>query len=719
MSDIVSVKLFEPVQGINRTLCLPKNGMTINELEALLSATFNGCEFVGINDSIKEIEYPLALLAQNPTLLQSTRRPLTLILHQESKEHLLDTGDIATYDSEHTLYTDEMAEITFSQLDLNGDNYIHIEEMIEYLTMAFEYLCAASTQFAQSMKNSPKDLAIYAARHCFEMTQTAEDKYLTIDTFIAWYLGPSEDQTRALVIGAIEAFYQATGGIDQPLHKPRSPTELSGSDQPIFTYDDKESLLRLPTNNATATNLYDEEFIDMESIDPDYDEIQPEKNESSIFEEYDGKPITVEKARQIIGLDAFPSSFVVAFFEELVEEGGLVKHAKFHYGLSKLITRNYMTLSAADRAVADHIITSIYPLCDLDDSGSADARDILTMLLLFCGGNVEGKAHSAFYLFSDDDNCVSAERFASCLTSIFKIVSVLDSDFAVDSSPDTIAATFTINVWKQAGLRLYLDERLSQETFEKWFILIISQFEENENGSIHREYTNEPLRKNEDNYDNIVDEDEDALELDEYYERSPPAVILELRRARAILGLKGYSADDLMETLGESSPNGKLSASSFLATINNITRLSMYDEEKRAEALRLGMKIFKYFDMDSSGYVPYIDFAVGLTTLSDSPTEDKIMVNFVLLDENGDGYLTFAEFERMIIANMKVVLAASSIAASKVHSLVPSLTESPYILARAALLECLKTIQPINGLLSIQNVIAMCDDCCLIADADT
>jgi len=464
----------------------------------------------------------------------------------------------------------------------------------------------------------------------------------------------------------------------------------------------------------------------MESIDPDYDEIQPEKNESSLFEEYDGEPITVKKARQIIGLDAFPSSFVVAFFEELVEEGGLVKHAKFHYGLSKLITRNYMTLSVTDRAAADHIITSIYPLCDLDDSGCADACDILTMLILFCGGDVEGKAHSAFYLFSDDDSCVSAERFASCLTSIFKIISVLDSEFAVDSSPDNISAAFTINVWKQAGLRLYLDEKLSQETFEKWFILIISQFEDKENGFIHQEYTNEPSKQNNNefnhnfsNYDNIVDEDEDAIDLDKYDERSQPAVILELRRARVILGLKGYSADDLMETLGESAPNGKLSASSFLATINNITRLSMYDEEKRAEALRLGMKIFKYFDMDSSGYVPYIDFAVGLTTLCDSPTEDKIMVNFVLLDEDGDGHLTIEEFERIIIANMKVVLAASSIAASKVFSLVPSLTEAPYILARATLLECIKTIQPVNGLLSVQNVIAACDDCCLIADGDT
>lgn len=406
----------------------------ITKLESLLSVAFNGCHFVGLHDSKDDIEYTLSLLASNPSILQSTKRPLSLILNQESKDALLESDDVATYDSEHTLYTDEMAEITFYQLDLNGDNLIHIEEMIEYLTMAFEYLCVASKQFAQSMKNSPKDLAVYAARHCFQMTQTRQDEYLTIDTFIAWYLGPSEDQTRALVIGAIEAFYQATGGVDQPLRKPTSPTELAGNNQPIFTIDDKESLLRIPSS-STASNLYNEEFYEMESNDePDYDEIQsPSKGDVS-FEDYNGEPISLLQARSIIGLDAFPSSFVVAFFEELVEEGGILKHAKFHYGLSKLISRNYMTLSVADRATADHIITSIYPLCELDESGCADARDVVTMLLLFCGGDLEGKAHSAFYLFSDDDNEVSAERMASCLTSIFKIISVLDPTFADESA---------------------------------------------------------------------------------------------------------------------------------------------------------------------------------------------------------------------------------------------------------------------------------------------
>lgn len=712
MSDSILIKLFEPIQGINRTICLPSSGITLQELESLLSVAFNGCHFVGLHDSKDDIEYTLSLLASNPSILQSTKRPLSLILNQESKDALLESDDVATYDSEHTLYTDEMAEITFYQLDLNGDNLIHIEEMIEYLTMAFEYLCVASKQFAQSMKNSPKDLAVYAARHCFQMTQTRQDEYLTIDTFIAWYLGPSEDQTRALVIGAIEAFYQATGGVDQPLRKPTSPTDfLAGNNQPIFTIDDKESLLRIP---SSASNLYNEEFYEMESNDePDYDEIQsPSKGDVS-FEDYNGEPISLSQARSIIGLDAFPSSFVVAFFEELVEEGGILKHAKFHYGLSKLISRNYMTLSVADRATADHIITSIYPLCELDESGCADARDVVTMLLLFCGGDLEGKAHSAFYLFSDDDNEVSAERMASCLTSIFKIISVLDPTFADESAPDNIAATLTLNIWAQAGLTLYNEQKLTQDTFEKWFILIAAQFEDDSNASSPLEYSHQPAQeRKEENYT-----DDDAIDLNEEEDKPPSAVILELRKARSILGLTGYSADDLMETLGESAPNGKLSATAFLATLNNITRLSMYDEEKRAEALRLGMKIFKYFDSDSSGYVSYIDFTVGLTSLCDSPIEDKIMVNFVLLDEDGDGLLTFTEFEQMIISNMKVVLASSSLAASKVHSLVPSISEAPILLARAAIFEAIRTVNAVNGLLSIQNVLSICDDCCMIASS--
>ena len=89
MSDNIQIKLFEPIQGINRTICLPSTGITILELESLLSVVFNGCQFVGLHDSKDDIEYPLALLASNPKILQATKRPLSLILNQESKEALL------------------------------------------------------------------------------------------------------------------------------------------------------------------------------------------------------------------------------------------------------------------------------------------------------------------------------------------------------------------------------------------------------------------------------------------------------------------------------------------------------------------------------------------------------------------------------------------------------------------------------------------------------
>jgi hypothetical protein len=129
--SVTYIKLFEPIFGINRTLVLPSEGLSLDDLQSIIKSSFSGYDAIGLHDSKSGIDYPISLLAKNPSLLCSSR-PLTIILNNENRDKLLAENDskLAQESSETTLYTEDMAELSFRQLDLNKDGLVHKEEMV-------------------------------------------------------------------------------------------------------------------------------------------------------------------------------------------------------------------------------------------------------------------------------------------------------------------------------------------------------------------------------------------------------------------------------------------------------------------------------------------------------------------------------------------------------------------------------------------------------------
>lgn len=72
--------------------------------------------------------------------------------------------------------------------------------------------------------------------------------------------------------------------------------------------------------------------------------------------------------------------------------------------------------------------------------------------------------------------------------------------------------------------------------------------------------------------------------------------------------------------------------------------------------------------------VVFSTFAAGLAFLcGGSPTEDKIMVAFTLVDSDSDGFITAAEFTELITSSLKVVAVCSTIVQNKILQLGSSL----------------------------------------------
>ena len=188
---------------------------------------------------------------------------------------------------------------------------------------------------------------------------------------------------------------------------------------------------------------------------------------------------------------------------------------------------------------------------------------------------------------------------------------------------------------------------------------------------------------------------------------SPSAIVLELRRARSLLGLDAYPAEDLMETLGERSTGGFLPYSAWLETIQFITQLAGR-QSSCIEALTLGRKLFDAFSpamIRGEPCVAFVPFVAGLSSLCSSPPEDKFAVSFALIDGDSDGHITSTEFYTLVLSYLNVVSACSALAEAKLGAAKVPLGH----LARAVVAEAQRTCGP--GDFSRETVAEIATDC--------
>jgi Ca2+-binding EF-hand superfamily protein len=536
------------------------------------------------------------------------------------------------------------------------------------------------------------------------------------------------------MIFAIESFSDITN-VEQDMLT--SPSSISGKDQPFFSIDDRESLVKMPSlplgdnyeENSISSEDEEDHYSEEDENDVEYEDenilllknnktkISDQNNDdsNSPFVEYDGRHIGIQNGCQILGLNSFSSGYIIQHFRDLSEDNGtsygIISHSRFHQGLSSLINRHYSTLSVSNQAIADYIISCLFVFFDHDESGYFDLQDLSCGLLLLCGGSLREKSESASIIIKDQYSFdeIAAERMASCFTSIFKVAMCLDPNFISMSTAEDVAAEITISAWAKSGLALYEDDKLPRSDFESWVNIVLSQFQdESEDKHVS---DNDSIGQNiNSSHSNNVNSDTESEGDD--LEDSSSSVILELRAARSILGLENYTADDLMETLGESASHGILSMNSFLEALTNISGLTI-PVDQRPISLSLGKRIFNYFDVEGKGTVLYSDFAAGFSTLSDSPYSDKIMVGFTCLDGDGDGLLSFKEVERLILANLKVTVASSAAANNKLNDSSVDLNSLAFIVTHDGFssleVHC-------NSYLNLEQVLFIAGDCMRVSN---
>lgn len=508
-------------------------------------------------------------------------------------------------------------------------------------------------------------------------------------------------------------------------------------DDPVVDVEDSDSVQGLETIRRVDTAELEESQV------------------ASFLINYSGNAISTSEASDILGLTEYSPNFVIEYLSSFADKSGQISQTSFQRGISRLIGRQYISLSVLERSKADFIIDRLFQVFDSFNTGTCNLKELGCGLMLFCGQDYRVRAQTAYKLqhtfgpTSPRKSSLNFHLVKNSLASLFEGKACLDpsvTDFSrVQYVAEKEAMDYISKVNEVRQLKKTEDNnKLVKRDYVDFFASImkkITEYEEyytelfadtsvsqvenikQKNGAKFplrdasarqhaiAEY-NQFLYDNKDGSSGVgafsedSGDDDDNLYLDDKL-FPPSAVVLELRAASSILGLESYTADSMMETLAKRSHAGSIDISGWFDWLNYVTNLSGISDQDVPIASNLGEAFFLIFDTEDAGMVEFTELGCGLSFLCGSPLEEKIMVAFTLMDDNCDGYITAAQFEQLIHSVLRAIVVCSKFAADRIMSLGTDLAE----LSHAAAKEGLVALDVgIDEELTLEMVTEVCDD---------
>jgi len=458
--------------------------------------------------------------------------------------------------------------------------------------------------------------------------------------------------------------------------------------------------------------------------------------------ESSGLCVGVPSVKRVLGLSTYRAGGLIQYFLDLSDQDGLLHKSSYQAGMERLVRRHLASQSIADRVHAEHFIASIYDICDSEGGGYLDLPDLACTLLLFCGGEHAEKAECAFNLYSGElEDGISETEVAECLSMLLRVVSVYSPEHLGDHEPCALATELAANMLAKADeLGSYA---LSATEFSAWFSALLSQFEDDSdsagagmgdqgrdesgvatgspdgnglhmNGNMsYAATTPTPSSRSQESqpsqYRREGDEDDG--------EQLMGKVASELRKSRDIFGFNGVSIDELKEMLGENHVGGFVHHGRWLDTVRLLGQLSGFSAEQESAAKALASSVFAAFTSDPSvtgNYgVPLASLLAGLSFLTISPMEERVMASFITLDTDCDGMLSAAEVEQYIHATLLVQEVCSVSASECLRGATGGQTR---LLARAATNSFMRRVDNgADGLATFDEFMEICEESLAVA----
>lgn len=433
---------------------------------------------------------------------------------------------------------------------------------------------------------------------------------------------------------------------------------------------------------------------------------------SEVLDALDG--LDVFQVQQELGLVNVPASNLTTYFKQFVDHSGNIPKEDFVRAFHELMEYMHPSLDGEPErqmllsGIIDRI-AAVY--CIKGDTDVIDVRGFTSGMILFCGGDAESKAEAIFDAYQLS-NRISRNILVAHMLSTFAMMNEFDAAFPSQEVSVNIAKELVDASFARLGLE-GPDRSMSRSQFTSWLaagegavqatsLLGASrstrseededyEFRDGDDSSGHIEVVGEEETSD---YDDSEEEETASQSSASSGEVSfsglfTPSiknrVKLEMGSARNMLGLQFFTADDLLDMVGEFSKEGVISSFSWFKVVSSMLTLSgrgdALSRKDTDPTLFLAQRIFNALDVHGVEAVNYADLVLALSNVCSSPIEDKVMVVFTLLDEAGAGFVRYDALLRYFVALYRVI----SVMSPSISELIDAMGVSIEAMARIAL----------------------------------
>lgn len=393
------------------------------------------------------------------------------------------------------------------------------------------------------------------------------------------------------------------------------------------------------------------------------------------------------------GLHLIPASRVFEVLAEDVDTRGCLDRKSFCTCIRTLC----LDTRQEENPDFEKLVHRLFSIFGSLENDTVDFSTLAAGVSILCGGSEAEKVQAIFALYDyNDDGVLRFSDMTSYLSSVFRLLIETSSVAKLEgiSAPELAQMTA-----KRAFEQLDVDKNgtLTLGEFQSWYA-----------STNHSSLMDETLLDMED-APSISSFASSSSSTSDERNITPPASVVDLEtpeprfgpqkynherpsetqhRIRRLLKLDAFSVTDVLAIFAEAAPNNReLTAATFFATFETLVELGggHANEMEAREASVVMSRLFRSFDTNEDEVIDFAELTSGLSILSSSSLEDKILAAFDLYDTNDDGYISLEDMTRYMRSVFKVMAETTDVRSSRELGLI---LPSPEKLARITAQEC-------------------------------
>ena len=303
---------------------------------------------------------------------------------------------------------------------------------------------------------------------------------------------------------------------------------------------------------------------------------------------------------------------------------------------------------------AEVIVCELFALYDVSQAGYIDKNDIFAGLSVFCGNSFASRVDTMFSSRNNaksqrivfvSDGCsyfqseVTRSEMIEYLLAVLKAVLLYGNHNLDDEVLQSLAVRMIGDALSQKTLPVQLNGSVPSNIFAKWLEVVIN-IKQDANVTLNGDDSaTESTAGSSESDGNIYAQSDSTC--------SESSVSQEIDAVKRMMGFTGFTAEDLMDLLGEVSREGMISEFNWFQSVSNMCAFNSIDgeEDRMDEALLFAEKVFNslaalYPAIVSESGERLVNYSLLLSTvtiLCDCPAEDKMFTAFMMLSDSTMG----------------------------------------------------------------------------------